>query len=221
MNLKFYVRTTKDRILDNSYNQIDYQLLVDREHKPIDSFINALYTINDEDAVLMEDDLILCQNFQEEIEKVINANPNRIINFFQMRLKTTPPCDYDKIVFNQCTFYPKGIAKQIADIMIEVPRTDNERKKNMYSLLENVAFERLNIKVLQYAPHLVQHLDNDTLLFNKTHNDRRSIYFLDYLKELNVGYETVINNVEIKRQLFRIMKNHFRQLNRDKIKRDC
>lgn len=213
MNLKFYVRTTKDRILDNSYSQIDYQLLVDREHKPIDSFINALYTINDEDAVLMEDDLILCQNFQEEVEKVINANSNRIINFFQMRLKTTPPCDYDKIVFNQCTFYPKGIAKQIADIMIEVPRNEGT-KKNMYSLLENVALEKLNIKVLQYAPHLVQHLDNDTLLFDKTHNDRRSMFFLDYLKELNVDYETALNNQEVRNKLFSTMRRYFRQLNK-------
>lgn len=31
--LKYYVRTTGERVLDESYNQIKYELLIDKEHK--------------------------------------------------------------------------------------------------------------------------------------------------------------------------------------------
>ena len=85
--IKFYVRTTGDRILHESYNQIKYELLIDKERKPVDSFIKQLEIISDDDAVLLEDDLILCNNFEEEIIKVISENPKTIINFFCYPLK--------------------------------------------------------------------------------------------------------------------------------------
>ena len=62
--MKYYVRTTLDRKLDKTYSQIDYEFLVDKEHKPIDSFIKQLEIISEYDAVLLEDDLILCNNFK-------------------------------------------------------------------------------------------------------------------------------------------------------------
>ena len=40
--MKYYVRTTEERKLDNSYSQIEYELLIDKDHKPIDSFIKQL-----------------------------------------------------------------------------------------------------------------------------------------------------------------------------------
>ena len=54
--LKFYVRTTLERQLDSSYSQIEYELLVDTEHKPIESFIDQLEQISEYDSVLLEDD---------------------------------------------------------------------------------------------------------------------------------------------------------------------
>ena len=80
--LKFYVRTTLERQLDSSYSQIEYELLVDTEHKPIESFIEQLEQISEYDSVLLEDDLILCKEFKNRIEEVINKYPNKIINFF-------------------------------------------------------------------------------------------------------------------------------------------
>ena len=69
--IKFFVRTTEERALDESFSQIKYELLVDKEHKPIDSFIKQLKMIDDYDAVLLEDDVILCKEFKRAIEKVI------------------------------------------------------------------------------------------------------------------------------------------------------
>ena len=72
--LKFYVRTTLERQLDSSYSQIEYELLVDTEHKPIESFIEQLEQISEYDSVLLEDDLILCKDFKNRIEEVINKH---------------------------------------------------------------------------------------------------------------------------------------------------
>lgn len=41
--MNYFVRTTNDRTLDKSYNQIPYKLIIDKDYQPIDSFIKALY----------------------------------------------------------------------------------------------------------------------------------------------------------------------------------
>ena len=74
MELKFFIRTTKDRTLDESIERElgnNYTLLIDTEHKPVDSFIEQLKIISDYDAILLEDDVILCKDFVNEITKVV------------------------------------------------------------------------------------------------------------------------------------------------------
>ena len=80
--IKYFVRAIEERELNDSYKQINYEKLIDYKYQPVDSFIEQLEYISDYDAVLIEDDCILCNNFKEEIEKVINQYPNNIINFF-------------------------------------------------------------------------------------------------------------------------------------------
>ena len=207
--MNYFVRTTNDRTLDKSYNQIPYKLIIDKDYQPIDSFIKALYQINDEDSFLLEDDLILCENFIENANKAIDAYPGRIINFFQSPSLYIPIMETYKIQFNQCTFYPKGIPKQIADIMINEPRMDG-LKRNMYSLIEKTALEKLNIKVVQYRPSIVQHLDNSTLLFDTPPVGwRRNMYFVDYLNELGITYDIA---KDYRHELRKIMERHFKDI---------
>ena len=74
MDLKIFIRTTGERKLDKSIVRElngNYTLLVDKEHKPIESFINQLRIISDYDAILLEDDVILCKDFLKEATKVI------------------------------------------------------------------------------------------------------------------------------------------------------
>ena len=209
----YYIRTTLDRVLNDSYSQIPYKLIIDKDYKPIDSFIKALYEINDSDAVLLEDDLILCKDFVKKIEEVIFQYPDRIINFFWHPTFYLKTVECPIIVYNQCTYYPKGIAKQLADIMLTVPRNEGYRA-NMYSLIENVALKKLGIKVIQYRPCLVQHLDTDTILFEKTVGTRRSPYFIDYLDELGIPYKEAKAH---RKELINLMKKHFEELTRQKI----
>ena len=110
--MKYYVRTTLERTLDSSYNQIEYTLLIDKEHKPVESFFNQLEIISDDNAVLLEDDLVLCNNFKEVIEEMISKHPNDIINFFQEPYDFYTSHYTRKFNWNQCTYYPKGVGKK-------------------------------------------------------------------------------------------------------------
>ena len=67
----------------------------------------------------------------------------------------------------------------------------------------------LDIKLVQYRPHLVQHKDFDTLLFDRTFNIRRSIYFIDYLKKLGISYDEVKSHTK---ELRGLMELHFKEL---------
>lgn len=183
--IKFFVRTTLERELDISYNQINFELLVDTEHKPTESFIRQLEYISTEDAVLLEDDLILCNNFKEEIEKVINSHPEEIVQFY------TKPSSYftshysQTFVYNQCTYYPKGVGKILANEM----RLYNG-SVNGYDIIENEAIHKLGLYIYIYRPCLVQHIDNFSLIGkSKVYAfDRITPYFKDYLDKHGIDY---------------------------------
>lgn len=183
--IKYYVRTTGERKYD--YSPLKYTELIDKEHKPIDSFIEQLIIISEEDAVLLEDDLILCKDFQKKIEEVIAQYPNDIINFFTMPEKYFTTHYSDKFVYNQCTYYPKGVAKEIAETMKNVRKVLISRQ---YDEIQSKALNQLGMRHLVYRPCLVQHVDGVSLIQDKTRQltKRETIYFVDYLEEAGIDY---------------------------------
>jgi len=195
--IKYFVRTTNERTLDESFSQIEYELLIDKEHKPVESFIKQLEQISDYDTVLLEDDVVLCKNFKEEIEKIIEQNKDYIINFF------TKPNDYftsnynQFFTYNQCTYYPKDVGKILA----------NQMKKDMlnmrgsgYDTIEMRSINKLKLIVYNYRPCLVQHKDVKSLISksNSTGN-RITPFFKDYLDKYNIDYnnpKSVFENID-------------------------
>ena len=77
--IRYYIRTTGERKLDISYNQIPYIKLIDKEHRYIDFFVDELERIGVEDSVIIEDDCVLCKDFKNRIEAVISQYPNTCI----------------------------------------------------------------------------------------------------------------------------------------------
>lgn len=187
--MKYYVRTTLERKLDETYSQIEYELLIDKEHKPVESFIKQLEIISEEDSVLLEDDLILCKNFKERIESVITQFPDKIINFFTCPSSYFKTREFKTFAWNQCTYYPKGVSKKLATAMREVRESrDKSEGELQYDVLESQGLKKLGLTHIQYRPCLVQHLDGKSLIGNRT-SGRMTIYFIDYLDELNIFYE--------------------------------
>lgn len=205
--IKFFVRTTKQRQLDNSYSQVEYECLVDTNHKPVNSFIEQLKIISDYNSVLLEDDLILCKDFKNRIEKVIEENPDKIINFFTLPNKYIKTQLSNIFSYNQCTYYPKGLGIMIAKEIENILENDVKYKNcNQYDILENRALINLKLKHLIYRPCLVQHLDNGSLMNNNCSYSRMTPYFIDYLNELNISYVEA-RKEKNKSKLIELMKN--------------
>lgn len=218
LTIKYFVRTTLERELNKSYNQIEYELLIDREHRPVESFIEQLEIISDYDAVLLEDDVLLCKDFKNRIEEVIKKYPDTIINFFTRPWEHFETGSYNQFSWNQCTYYPKGLGKEIANQMRQIYSIMLENKNILekkyltstgyiqYGLLESKALENLGLEHIRYRPCLVQHLDLKSLIGNDDEAERTTIYFIDYLDELNVDYNNLtneeINKLKSKRQDF-------------------
>lgn len=207
--MKYYVRTTGERQFNYDIN---YEVLVDTEHKPIKSFINQLRYISDNDSVLLEDDLILCKDFKKRIEEIITQYPNHIINFYES------PYDFYfteerpgiKYRFNQCTYYPKGIAKLIANKMEEIWSSYQNIKQ--YDYLQSYAMDELGISYISYRPCLVQHLNGPSIIGNS--DDVSTLFFVDYIDELGIDYKDVIifkNSIDLQKIKAKYLpyKKHF------------
>ena len=59
--------------------------LKDEDSDPMQNFMNALEAAEDDEAIHLEDDVILNDDFQLRAKEVIDANPNMVIQFFSMR----------------------------------------------------------------------------------------------------------------------------------------
>ncbi len=193
--IKYYIRTTGERQLDSSYSQIEYELLVDKEHRYIDFFVDELERVGSDDCVIIEDDCVLCKDFKKRIEEVIGKFPNEIINFFQFPamayFKTHSSTNY---LMNQCTYYPKGLSKTLARKMRELHKDFPELATDE---LENKALKELGVSHIKYRPCLVQHLNFSSLLGHKL-EIHRTIFFIDYLDKLHLDYNN-LSNRDIKR----------------------
>lgn len=205
--LKIFIRTTGERELHESIDRElkgNYKLLVDKTHKPVDSFIKQLKEIKDYDSLLMEDDIILCEDFLEHVKKAISEWPNQIINFFTIPYEWfTTFSTIGHFVYNQCTYYPKGITKALATEMEKI-----RKPYNQYDTLENLAMYNLNIPSVRYRPCLVQHIDYNTLI-QKNSSNRRSPFFIDYIKELNIDYNEAY---KFKSELTELMNTHINKV---------
>lgn len=204
--IKYYVRTTGERILDESYSQIKYEVLLDIEHNPVGHFIASLKEINDQNSVLLEDDLILCKDFKKRIEEVIDRYPKYIINFFQLPSRyITTNISNSMFRYNQCTYYPKGIGKFIAE---EMEKLKVDRSLG-YDVIEDLALQKLGLVYVLYRPCLVQHKDIQSIINKNFKVKRRTLYFIDYLDELGITYDEAY---KYEKELETLLNNKFKEL---------
>lgn len=205
---KYFVRTTGERTLDESFSQIEYELLVDTEHSAIKSFVEQLEYLAtlDWDVVLLEDDIILCKDFKNRIEEVIGEYKEYVINFFTYPYNYIPTVVTDIVFrFNQCTYYPNKILKELSKA---ISKYKNETVCG-YDTIEQWVFKELGLTYVIHRPCLVQHMDFKSLISKC--NGRRTPYFIDYLEELNIPYEEAYKP-ENKQKLIDLMNEKFKVL---------
>lgn len=206
--IKYYIRTTKERIIDKSYGQIKYELLVDTEHNARKSFVEQLERLAElnEDCVILEDDLELCKDFKNRIESIIKENKNEIINFYFEPRRYFYTTKQKYFCWNQCVYYPKEILKPLS---IEMRKQYELHPLQAHDEVENIALNNLNIKNIVYRPCLVQHLDFKSLVGNVS-KDRITPFYIDYLEELNIPYEKA-HYVMNRAKLYNLLNKHIEE----------
>lgn len=209
MTIKYFIRTTGERKLDESISRElgdDYTLLVDYEHNSGKAYLEQLLIINEYPSVFMEDDIILCKDFKKRIEEIINRNPDMIINFFTFPMQYMRTTIANFHCYNQCCYFPQGLPKQLHDTIIN----KNLLHRRQEVMLREALF-RMKIKTLVYRPCLVQHIDNGSLMGHYPSFERRSPYFSDYLDELGITYKEA-ETAENRKKLIDLMKEKFKDI---------
>lgn len=175
--MRIYVLTNGVRELDKSYNQIVYKLYIDNNNLPHACYLNLLNEARkqNEDVLILEDDLILCENFLDRIEPIINQHKDMIINFFWQPLRNIKNTTIENkgFCYTQCVYYPKGMINKFY----------KDLKKPNFSYAKNIcqALEKNNISFVNVRPHYVQHIGDESLIW-KGLCVRKSNMFIDDIK---------------------------------------
>lgn len=167
------------------------EVYIDYGHDGYKSFFEVCKMINKTGAVLLEDDIELCNNFCFEIEKIINEKGiDKVYNFFQSP-KTYFKTSYvggSSFFWMQCIYLP-------ANLPVKIVSYHDEFKKNEPKKWIGMATDRLicyclkkeRIKYWRIRPCLVQHLDFPSVI-GKRPTNRQSPYYIEILKKKGIEY---------------------------------
>ena len=175
--MRIYVITNCVRTIHSSYNQIDYELYVDKTNHPYKHYLDLLEKVKDidDDILILEDDLVLCKDFLEHIKPIINQYKNMLINFFWQPLRNIKKTTIETkgFCYTQCIYYPKGMINKFYGDLLEPT----------FSGTKNIAqaLEKNNIPFVNVRPHYLQHIGDKSLIW-KTRPIVRSSQFIDDLE---------------------------------------
>lgn len=164
------------------------EVIVDTQKDGYKSYFKGLELLNDTGGVFLEDDVLLCKDFMNRIESIINHKGClELYNFFE-NPKVPSITSYrggSKFFSCVCSYIPKGFA----DLVI---KEYDVFKRDKPSLHQGMATDRLvpyvlvknKIKYWHIRPCLVQHLAFKSAIGNRPTN-RQTTFFIDDLPEYN------------------------------------
>ena len=130
-----------------------------------------------DDVLILEDDLILCKDFLNKIEPIINEYQDMIINFFWQPLrdikKTT--IEKDGFCYTQCIYYPKDMINKFYKYL----------KEPNFSYARNIrqALEKKKISFVNVRPHYIQHIGDESLIWQNLPIRKSNMFIDDILEE--------------------------------------
>lgn len=137
-------------------------------NKTSENLISLCSLYKDEDILMLEDDIELSEHFLENIRKVIEKNPDKIINF-HYNFKTKGPELYSEdslrvyeergsnYAFNQCVYLPSKILQKILDSKQLFKAYYAYAKENRHAYIMARIFEKDTFLVVR--PSLVRHME--------------------------------------------------------------
>lgn len=137
-------------------------------NKTSENLISLCSLYKDEDILMLEDDIELSEHFLENIRKVVEKNPDRIINF-HYNFDTRGPELYSdgnlkvfeergsNYAFNQCVYLPSKILQKILDSKQLFKAYYAYAKENRHAYIMARIFEKDTFLVVR--PSLVRHME--------------------------------------------------------------
>lgn len=135
-------------------------------NKTSENLISLCSLYKEEDILMLEDDIELSEHFLENVRKVIEKNPDRIINF-HYNFDTKGPELYSdgnlkvyeergsNYAFNQCVYLPSKILQKILDSKQLFKAYYAYAKENRHAYIMARIFEKDTFLVVR--PSLVRH----------------------------------------------------------------
>jgi hypothetical protein len=118
-NLRIIIRSMPERseyreYLDSILSNIEWSYC---EGDAMKGFLHALTIAGVDPTLHMEDDILLCKDFESKIKEAIKLHPRNVIQFFSMRkADLTKGSRWDKaFMMTQCFYLPQGYSKLIAE----------------------------------------------------------------------------------------------------------
>ncbi len=102
-------------------DELGATIVWDQTHNPMDTFRLMLERIvqdGDGPCIILEDDIILCENWRPRVEEVIAQRPHQICQFFSMEKEESArrlgsrECLGSGFIANLCVYLPAGYASR-------------------------------------------------------------------------------------------------------------
>ena len=179
--MKYLIQNVPQRDVSILLDQLkDVGLYVDKNKKPLESFIETLKLAKDESALYMEDDIILSKDFIDDTSSFINMNKNNVINFWTLKksIKETTLMLSSSFMSNLCVYFPNHHIKGLIDFYNKGWSGIKEHPTGM-DLMVRDYLVATKTKYWLYQPSLVQHKKIVSAINPKRSKYRQSITFKD------------------------------------------
>lgn len=177
--MKFVVRNAGERSVEHLKQEIPELIVIRNGINAMEAFVDALDAVGDDAAVHLEDDIELCNDFYEKIQKIISEHPDEVIQFFSMRKEDltvgTRMITGSRFLMGQCFYLPKGMSKKILAY-----KYTWKRIKEHPTGLDTMVADYLKDNKLSYlniVPNLVDHLPVKSLINPRRSSKRQSFTF--------------------------------------------
>lgn len=178
------VAQVKDQLLAEGLGPADITIYPDQHRDPMRAFIGTLSALGESEGLVMEDDVVLCQNFLERVQEAVNLAPDTLpLQFFSLK-----PTDIERgtgtrapssFLGNLCVYYPPGMAADLVAYYEKTPlwKDGHPEHPTGTDLLVRDYLVTTKTPYVQIMPNLVDHQRFESAINTRRSKSRQSVQF--------------------------------------------
>lgn len=167
----------------NTFKNLDYKIILDEKRNAFDTWQRKLLSVEQDRCLLMEDDILLCDDFLKDVHNAINTYPEEVITFFTLKnIEKTSKLKGRTFVSNLCYYLPKGMASELYDYSFEWLKTAKgiEHPTGCDYCLSDY-LKKIGKDYYVWYPNLVQHKQQPSRLGPRSSKRQSKIFKGDLL----------------------------------------